>query len=231
MLSFAGVYGQSGTSMDYEQARRNMIEQQIRPWEVLDQRVLDLLARVRREDFVPPVYRALAFADLEIPLGHGESMWAPKVEARVLQALDIRPNERVLEVGTGSGYFTALVASLAMEVVSVEIVPEFVDKAQAKLKAHGITNFRLHAGDGARDWAEDGSFDVIVLTGSTPLPPSGHLRRLHPGGRLFAVVGEAPAMQAQLVHCMAHGSYRTDVLFETCIKSLVNVPEPERFVF
>jgi protein-L-isoaspartate(D-aspartate) O-methyltransferase len=217
--------------MDYEQARHNMIEQQIRTWDVLDQRVLDLLARVKREDFVPPVYRSLAFADLELPLGHGEAMWAPKMEARVLQSLDLRPQERVLEVGTGSGYFTALLASQAMQVVSVEIVPEFKEDAERKLRAHGIANVQLRTGDAARDWAEDGAFDVIVLTGSTPLLPPACLNRVSPGGRLFAIVGEDPVMQARLLHCVAHGSFRTEVLFETSIKALVNALEPERFEF
>lgn len=217
--------------MDYELARHNMIEQQIRPWEVLDQRVLDLLARVKREDFVPPVYRALAFADMEIPLGHGEAMWCPKVEARVLQALALKRTDRVLEVGTGSGYLTALMAAQAMQVVSVEIHPDLMASAEAKLKAHGFANVVVKQGDAARDWGEDGRFDVIVLTGSTPVLPEAFFRRLNPGGRLFAVVGESPVMQAQLVTCLDELARRTDVLFETELKPLVNALEPERFEF
>ncbi len=217
--------------MDYELARHNMIEQQIRPWEVLDQHVLDLLWRVKREDFVPPVYRALAFADMEIPLGHGEAMWYPKVEARVLQALALRRTDRVLEVGTGSGYLTALMAAQAMQVVSVEIHPDLKESAEAKLKAHGFANVTVKLGDAARDWGEDGRFDVIVLTGSTPVLPEAFFKRLNPGGRLFAVVGESPVMQAQLITCLDEQARRTDVLFETELKPLVNALEPERFEF
>ena len=217
--------------MDYEQARHLMIEQQIRPWEVLDQVVLDLLTKVKREDFVPPVYRSLAFVDTAIPLGHGESMWEPRLEARVLQALAIKPHERVLEVGTGSAYLTALLANLAMRVVSVEIVPEFRDEAEKKLKAHGLENVVVKTGDAAQDWAEDGQFDAIILTGSTPVLPDAYLARLKPGGRLFAIVGEGPAMQARLVTKVGGGASRTDVLFETSVKSLVHALEPEHFVF
>lgn len=217
--------------MDYELARHNMIEQQIRPWEVLDQNVLDLLARVRREDFVPPVYRSLAFVDMEIPLGHGEAMWYPKIEARVLQALALKRTDRVLEVGTGSAYLTALMATLAMQVVSVEIHPDLKESAEAKLRAHGLANVQVKRGDAARDWAEDGRFDAIVLTGSTPVLPEAYFKRLNPGGRLFAVVGESPVMQAQLITCVDEYARRTDVLFETELKALVNALQPERFVF
>lgn len=217
--------------MDFELARHNMIEQQIRPWEVLDQNVLDLLARVRREDFVPPVYRSLAFADMEIPIGHGEAMWYPKIEARLLQALALKRTDRVLEVGTGSGYLTALMAAQAMQVVSVEIHPDLKEAAEAKLKAHGFANVQVKCGDAARDWAQDGRFDAIVLTGSTPLLPQAYLNRLNPGGRMFAVVGESPVMQAWLVTCVGHDARRTDVLFETDLKALVNALQPERFVF
>lgn len=217
--------------MDFDLARHNMIEQQIRPWEVLDQNVLDLLARVRREDFVPPVYRSLAFVDMEIPLGHGEAMWYPKIEARVLQALQLKRTDRVLEVGTGSGYFTALMAAQAMQVVSVEIYPDLKESAEAKLKAHGFANVQVKQGDAARDWLDDGRFDVIVLTGSTPVLPEAYLKRLNPGGRLFAVVGDSPVMQAQLITCINEHARRTDVLFETALKPLVNALAPERFVF
>lgn len=217
--------------MDMDVARHNMIEQQIRPWEVLDQRVLDLFWRVKREDFVPPVYRSLAFVDMEIPLGHGECMWHPKVEARVLQALALQRNDRVLEVGTGSGYLTALMAAQAMQVVSVEIHPDLKETAEAKLKAHGFANVTVKLGDAARDWGEDGRFDVIVLTGSTPVLPEAFFKRLTPGGRLFAVVGKPPVMQAQLVTCLDDQARRTDILFETVLKPLVNALEPERFEF
>ena len=217
--------------MDFEQARYNMIEQQIRPWDVLDQGVLDLLLKVRREDFVPEAHRSLAFVDMEIPLGHDEFMWTPKLEARVLQELYLRRNDRVLEIGTGSGYLTALLAAEAAAVVSIDIRPEFTAAAGQKLRAHGIGNIELHTGDAASGWDDEDGFDVIVLTGSTPLLSDALVRRLRPGGRLFAVVGEAPVMQAQLVTCNAPGAYRSVTLFETCVKALVNAPHPAAFVF
>ncbi len=216
---------------DVERARFNMVEQQIRPWEVLDQRVLDLLFRVHREDYVPPASRALAFADLEIPLGSGETMLTPKIEARIVQELELKSTDRVLEVGTGSGYMTALLASLAAHVYSVDINPEFTQTAAAKLRTHGIGNVTLDTGDAARGWDKHGPYDVIVLTGSLPLLPPAFQNSLQPGGRLFAVVGEAPIMEARLVTCLARGVYNTMDLFETCIPSLRNAVQPERFVF
>jgi protein-L-isoaspartate(D-aspartate) O-methyltransferase len=217
--------------MDIEQARYNMVEQQIRPWDVLDQEILDLLFKVRREDFVPPAHRALAFVDMEIPLGHGQAMWTPKLEARVLQELVVKPSDRVLEIGTGSGYLTALLASRAGEVVSVDIEPEFTAAATQKLRAHGLDTISLFTADAACDWADDAGFDVIVLTGSTPLLADAWRGRLRVGGRLFAIVGEAPVMQAQLVTCTAPGVTRSVTLFETCVAPLVNAPQPAAFVF
>jgi protein-L-isoaspartate(D-aspartate) O-methyltransferase len=217
--------------MDIEQARYNMVEQQIRPWDVLNQDVLDLLFKVRREDFVPQAHRALAFIDMEIPLGHGQAMWTPKLEARAIQELAIRPTDRVLEIGTGSGYLTALLASQAAEVVSVDIIAEFTAAATQKLRAHGFENLTLHTADAARDWADDAGFDVIVLTGSTPLLPDALRRRLRVGGRLFAIVGEPPVMQAQLITCTAPGATRSVTLFETCVAPLANAPQPAAFVF
>jgi protein-L-isoaspartate(D-aspartate) O-methyltransferase len=217
--------------MDFEQARFNMVEQQIRPWDVLDQRVLDLLLRVRREDFVPQQYRALAFADMEIPLGHGERMLAPRMEARMLQELALRPSDKVLEVGTGSGYMTALLASLANHVYSVDIVSEFTQTAGARLSAHGIANVTLETGDAARGWDRHAPYDAIVLTGSVPVLADAFPKSLQPGGRLIAVVGELPVMEAQLVTCAAAGAYCTTGLFETCIAALKNAPQPAKFVF
>ena len=217
--------------MDIEQARYNMVEQQIRPWDVLDQDVLNLLFKLRREDFVPEAHRALAFVDMEIPLGHGQAMWTPKLEARVIQELAIRPSDQVLEIGTGSGYLTALLAMNAAKVVSVEIHPEFSAAAGHKLRAHGIENVALHVADAARDWAFDGDFDVIVLTGSTPLLSGAFRNRLRTGGRLFAITGMAPVMQAQLITCTAPGAFRSVTLFETCVTELVNAPQPTAFVF
>ncbi|OYW35919.1 MAG: protein-L-isoaspartate O-methyltransferase [Hydrogenophilales bacterium 12-61-10] len=217
--------------MDIEQARYNMVEQQIRTWDVLDQDVLSLLFKIRREDFVPEAHRALAFVDMEIPLGHGQAMWTPKLEARVIQELAIRPTDRVLEIGTGSGYLTALLAMNAAEVVSTEIYPAFSTAAGNKLRAHGIENVTLHVGDAARDWPDDAGFDVIVLTGSTPLLSGAFRNRLRTGGRMFAIIGSAPVMQAQLITCTAPGAFRSVTLFETCLTELVNAPQPIAFVF
>ncbi|MCA1978276.1 MAG: protein-L-isoaspartate O-methyltransferase [Thiobacillus sp.] len=217
--------------MDIEQARYNMVEQQIRPWDVLNQQVLDLLFRLRREDFVPEAHRALAFVDMEIPLGHGQTMWTPKLEARAVQELTLAPTDRVLEIGTGSGYLTALLAAQAAEVVSVDIYADFTASAGAKLAAHGIENVALHTADAARDWADPAGFDAIVLTGSTPLLSDAFRRRLRVGGRLFAITGTAPVMQAQLLTCTAPGAFRSVTLFETCVAPLVNAPQPAAFVF
>jgi protein-L-isoaspartate(D-aspartate) O-methyltransferase len=208
-----------------------MVEQQIRPWEVLDQRVLDLLFRVHREDFVPPQYRALAFVDMEIPIGHGEKMLAPKMEARMVQELALNPGERILEVGTGSGYMTALLASLCGQVYSVDIVSEFTSGAGAKLAAHGFRNVTLETGDAARGWDRHAPYDAIVITGSLPLMPAAFPKSLRPGGRMIAVVGEPPVMETQLVTCVAAGACNTTGLFETCIAPLRNALQPERFVF
>jgi protein-L-isoaspartate(D-aspartate) O-methyltransferase len=216
--------------MDFEQARFNMVEQQIRTWDVLDQRVLDLLFELRREDFVPPAYRALAFADLEIPLGDGERMWAPKLEARVLQELEIDRNDAVLEIGTGSGYLTALLARCAAAVTTVEILPRLSADAADKLSHAGIFNAQLEVGDGARGW-RDGQYDAIVLTGSTPVVPDSWLHQLKPGGRLFAVAGDPPVMTARLVHWTAPGAFSTQDLFETVVAPLRNAAQPARFVF
>lgn len=217
--------------MNLEQARSNMVEQQIRPWEVIDQDVLDLLYVVPREDFVPPASRNLAFVDMEIPLGEGERMWAPKIEARALQALAVRKTERVLEVGTGSGYLTALLAHRAAQVRSVEIKPALAAFGRANIERHGVDNVTLETGDGARGWPAGAPYDVIVLTGSVPILPHALLEQLAPGGRLFAVVGEAPIMTAQLVSCLAPGSFRTLGLFETVIAPLENCEQPSRFRF
>ena len=217
--------------MDFEQARFNMVEQQVRPWEVLDPKVLDLLFRIRREDYVPQVYRSLAFVDMEIPLGHGELMWPPRIEARALQALQLSNHERVLEVGTGSGYFTALLAAQAGVVVTVEIHADLKTEAERKFQAHGLTNVQTRLGDAARDWSDDGAFDVIVFTGSSPLLPEAYLKRLNPGGRLFAIVGEGAIMSARLVTCLSAGTFRHDSLFETRVQSLHNALVPERFTF
>jgi protein-L-isoaspartate(D-aspartate) O-methyltransferase len=217
--------------MNLEQARFNMVEQQIRPWEVLDQGVLDLLFELPREDFVPEKHRNLAFADLEIPLGHGEVMLAPKLEARMVQELTLRPTDKILEVGTGSGYMTALLARLGAHVVSVEIVPELKAFAERNLRAHDILNVTLELGDAARGWPQHAPYDAIVLTGSTPVLPEAFRASLAPGGRLLAVVGDPPVMTAQLITRVDEHSFSSVGLFETCIPALRNAQQPERFVF
>jgi len=217
-------------AMDYEQARFNMVEQQVRTWDVLDQEILDLLFEVKREEFVPPAHRTLAFADLELPLGNGQCMWAPKLEARVLQTLKLKPRESVLEIGTGSGYFAALLGRRAGNVTSVEIDAGLSSRAAATLARTGAANVRCEVGDGARGWGME-QFDAIVLTGSTPLLPEEFFRQLKPGGRIFAIVGDAPVMTARLVDWTAPGSRVTTDLFETVVAPLINAAAPARFRF
>ena len=221
--------------MNLEQARTNMVEQQIRTWEVLDQDILDLLYVVPREEFVPQKHRELAFSDMEIPIEEGvkagERMWQPKLEARVLQELNVRKTDRVLEVGTGSGYFTALLSHRAAQVVSVEIKPALAAFGRANLERHGTDNVTLEIGDAARGWPAHAPYDVIVLTGSTPLLPPSLVEQLAPGARLFAVVGEPPAMSARLVLSFEAGAIRSSTLFETVIAPLVNAERPSRFRF
>jgi protein-L-isoaspartate(D-aspartate) O-methyltransferase len=217
--------------MNLEQARTNMVEQQIRTWEVLDQDVLDLLYMVPREEFVPPEHQALAFSDLQLPIGEGQKMWEPKLEARVLQELMVHKTDRVLEVGTGSGYLTALLAHRAAQVVSVEINPRLAEFGRRNLERHGADNVTLELGDAARGWDRHAPYQVIVLTGSTPLLPQAFLRQLDLGGRLFAVVGEAPAMSGRLMTCTAPQAYNSIDLFETVIAPLANCEHPPRFRF
>jgi protein-L-isoaspartate(D-aspartate) O-methyltransferase len=217
--------------MNVEQARFNMIEQQIRTWEVLDSTVLDLLFQVKREDFVPPAHRDLAFADLEVPLGHGEAMMQPKVEARILQELGVAPHETVYEVGTGSGYLTALLARRGRHVSSAEIHADLSAAAGASLRGAGIANVTLLQGDSAARPLAESAFDVIVITGSMPILPQAFLDRLAVGGRLFAVVGDAPVMKAMLVRRVTSASFQPVELFETVLKPLVNAPQPPRFRF
>jgi protein-L-isoaspartate(D-aspartate) O-methyltransferase len=180
---------------------------------------------------VPGSLRSLAFVDMEIPIGHGEFMMTPKMEARILQELTIQPSDRILEIGTGSGYLTALLATLGQHVTSVDIIPEFTTHARAKLLAHHITNVSLETGDAALDWPSHAAYDVIVLTGSTPVLPQNLLNRLSVQGRLFAITGDAPAMIAQCITRTDSNNWRTRNLFETVIKPLQHAMQPERFVF
>jgi protein-L-isoaspartate(D-aspartate) O-methyltransferase len=217
--------------MNVEQARFNMVEQQIRPWDVLDPAVLGLLFEVKRELFVPAAHAGLAFADMEIPLGHGEAMMQPKVEARILQELAVRPEDTVYEVGTGSGYLAALLARRARHVTSAEIHADLQAAAAANLARAGISNVTLMPGDSARAPMGEAAYDVIVLTGSTPELPQAFVDRLNPGGRLFAVVGDPPVMTAVILAREAGGAPRRTELFETLLKPLVHAQAPARFRF
>ncbi|CAN5365775.1 protein-L-isoaspartate O-methyltransferase [soil metagenome] len=227
--------------MNIEQARLNMIVQQIRPWEVFDQDVLDLLLVVRREDFVPPAFKPLAFADTQIPLqfddkgDEGESMFSPKIEARILQEIAVRKHENVLEIGAGSGYMAALLGHRARHVTSVEIDPALQAMAERNLADAGIDNVHVVAGDGAQGWAGSGSesapYDVIVISGSLPRLPEVFLEQIKVGGRIFAIIGEEPAMTAQVITRVSADSYKTTTLFETCVKPLRNALTPPHFKF
>ena len=217
--------------MNIEQARYNMIEQQIRPWDVLDPQVLDLLFVVKREDFVPPAYRNLAFADMEIPIGSGQLMLAPKIEAKMLQELGLKKTDKVLEIGTGSGYMAALLAARCEHVVTIESRPELVAMAKQNLERAGVANATVELGDGAKGWAQRGPYDAIVVSGSLPLVPDALLKQLRIGGKLAVVVGEAPVMEAQLITCTADGIYNTVNLFETVIPALDGVETRESFTF
>ena len=217
--------------MNLEQARFNMIEQQIRPWEVIDQGVLDLLFVVKREEFVPQAYRLLAFADIEIPLGHDASMLPPKIEAHALQALRVTKSDKVLEIGSGSGYMAALLAAHAAQVWSVDIVPALTEMARGNLRRQDIGNVTLETGDAVLGWPARAPYDVIMVSGSVPVVPPELLAQLKVGGRMFAIVGEVPAMQAQLIVRTGEDACNTTSLFETVVPALVNAPQPARFTF
>ncbi|MCU0834508.1 MAG: protein-L-isoaspartate O-methyltransferase [Chromatiaceae bacterium] len=216
-----------------EQARFNMIQQQIRPWEVTDDRVLEAMDAVPRERFVPDAYQGLAYADIEVPLGEGQVMLPPKLAGRLLQALAIGPEDRVLEIGTGTGYLTACLARLGARVVTVEIHPALAQQAQANLAALAIANVEVRAGDGLAGPVAGGPFAAIVVTGSLPSAEAlpALQGQLAAGGRLFAVVGAGVVMQALLITRAAGGQYRREALFETSVPPLENVPQPSRFVF
>jgi protein-L-isoaspartate(D-aspartate) O-methyltransferase len=222
--------------MDFERARFNMIEQQIRPWNVLDQDVLDLLSVVRREDFVPPAYRQMAFTDMEVPLtiggrATGETMLAPKVEARILQELAVRRHESVLEIGAGSGYMAALLAHRARHVDTLEIDADLARFATENLARAGIANVTVRHADGADPAVNLPNYDVIVLSGSVPVVPERLLAKLSPGGRLAAIVGELPVMQAQVLTRAQGGGTTTRSVFETVAKPLRGFPAKSRFRF
>ncbi len=217
--------------MNVEQARFNMVEQQIRPWDVLDFKVLDLLQLTPREEFVPKGYEELAFADMEIPLDHGEVMLAPKIVARMMQAANIHESDSIFEVGTGTGYGTALLAKAAREVESVDIHPDFIETAQQNLTNQGIDNVTLDTRDAAQGVGSDRLYDVIIITGSLPTLPDSFQHSLQRGGRLVAVVGNAPVMQAVLITRSGDNEWSEEVLFETEIPPLRNVAAVKPFTF
>jgi protein-L-isoaspartate(D-aspartate) O-methyltransferase len=217
--------------LNIEQARFNMIEQQIRPWNVLDPAVLALLAAVRREDFVPTAYRALAFVDCEVPLPDGQNMLAPKLEARLLQELAVQRHERLLEIGAGSGFMAALLAHRGRSVLSLEIRPGLATMAAANLQRAGIANCKVRVLDGSRGAPDDAPFDAIVLSGSVNAVPQTLLDQLTPGGRLIAIVGDEPIMRAVRVHRTADSQFQSTDLFDTVAARLSGFGEPSRFHF
>jgi len=217
--------------MDLEKARFNMIEQQIRPWDVLDQEILDLLAVVKREQFVPQAYAALAFVDMEIPLPGGQNMLAPRVEARILQELAVRKHEQVLEIGAGSGYMAALLAHRARHVLTVDILPELAALARKNLADAGVTNVDVAEGNAAAGWAAGAPYDVICISGALPSVPASILSQVKVGGRIAAFVGTQPAMEAQIITRVSETEYKTINLFETVVAPLTGAEQPSRFHF
>jgi protein-L-isoaspartate(D-aspartate) O-methyltransferase len=215
--------------MNFETARAQMLGQQVRAWEVLDDRVLGVMQATPRELFVPESDRELAFADTEIPLGHGQSMLAPKIEGKLLQALQIEPSDEVLEIGTGSGYLTACLARLARHVTSVDIFPDFVTAAGARLREHGIRNVDLSTADGLT-LPKTTQFDALAVTGSVPVMTEHFTSMLKPYGRLFIVVGRLPVMEACLIAQHPRGHQTRQSLFETVLPPLLNAEQPEPFV-
>jgi protein-L-isoaspartate(D-aspartate) O-methyltransferase len=217
----------------FEKARFNMVEQQIRPWEVLDTRVLSLMQSLPRDAFVPESYRHLAYADIEIPIGQGQHMMFPRLEAKLLQALAIQPKDKVLEVGTGSGYLTNCLANLAQQVISIDIHNEFTEQAKEKLEAQGIRNGLLKCGDALAGPLEEGPFDAIAVTGSLPTSQQAEIFRqqLKVGGRLFVVIGSAPVMECMLISRHADKIFQEESILETELAPLINAPAPVEFVF
>jgi protein-L-isoaspartate(D-aspartate) O-methyltransferase len=217
--------------MNIEQARFNMIEQQIRPWNVLDQDVLDLLLVVKREDFVPPAYKSLAFVDTDIPLPGGEAMFSPKLEARVLQEISLKKHETVLEIGAGSGYMAALLAHKARHVTTIEIAPELKALAEKNLANAGVSNVTVELGNGAEGWAQGAPFDVIVISGGLEVLPDAFLKQLKVGGRIAVILGQAPVMTANIITRVSDVAYDTVKVFETNVKPLSAAAAPSHFVF
>jgi protein-L-isoaspartate(D-aspartate) O-methyltransferase len=217
--------------MNIEQARFNMIEQQIRPWNVLDQDVLDLLHVVKREQFVPAAYQNLAFADVEIPLPGGAAMLAPKFEARIMQEVGVKKHETVLEIGTGSGYMAALLAHRAAKVTTVEINPETAELAKKNLANAGVHNVAVEVGNGAQGWEKGAPYDVIVISGALEVLPEAILKQVKVGGRVAAIVGQAPVMEAAIITRTGENAYSTVKVFETNVRYLTGAPALSHFQF
>jgi protein-L-isoaspartate(D-aspartate) O-methyltransferase len=216
-------------AMNFEQARQNMVENQVRPWEVLDLRVLEALSGVRREDFVAPEHRQMAFADLGLPLGHGEVMLKPVIEGRILQALELTTTDKVLEIGTGAGFLTACMARLAEHVTSVDVHADVIERARARLQAAGVHNVALEVAEAVNAWQPSGVFDAVVVTGAVATIPERFLRWVKPGGRMFVVHGQSPAQQALLLTHEGEGRYREESLFETDLPYLAHAAPAKRF--
>ena len=217
--------------MNFEQARSNMIEQQIKPWDVPNQSVLDLISEIHREDFVPDEYKRLALADVRIPLAHDRVTMTPKVEARLLQALEIKPDDEILEVGTGCAYMTALLAKSGHHVRSIDVHPEFTEQARLKLQQHNIHNVTLECGNAIHGWQQSSSYDVIVLTGSVPVLEDHLQKQLKLGGRMFAITGQSPVMEARLIKRVAENEWYNKILFETDLPELEGATQIETFKF
>jgi protein-L-isoaspartate(D-aspartate) O-methyltransferase len=217
--------------INFETARRRMVDEQIRPWDVTDERLLEVIRRTPREDFVAPEHRNLAYADMNLPLGDGHTMMAPRLEARLLQELGVGAKDKVLEIGTGSGYVTALLAALAEQVFSMEIDIARAERTKRILSSRGVKNVTVEVGDAARGWPAHAPYDAILATGSLPLLPSELREQLAPGGRLVAIVGQAPTMEAIRIERVDQNNWRQTSLLETVVAPLVNAPAPPKFVF
>lgn len=217
--------------MNFEQARFNMVEQQVRTWEVLDEHVLELLETTHREDFVPVRYRKLAFTDMAIPLDHGQTMMKPVVEGRLLQSLELKPDETVLEIGTGSGFITACLAQMAKQVISVDLYEQFSNEVAAKLKDKDIHNVELETGNVMTGWQPEQAHDVLVVTGSVSLIPDHFRGWVNPSGRIFVVCGEGPAMEAKLLTKLNATEWREESLFETDLARLIDAEKVQEFEF
>lgn len=218
-------------SVDVDSARTNMLLNQVRACEVLDLHVLELLRVVPRERFVPDPYRNLAFADQMLPIGHGQVMFSPMCEGRFLQALAVRPSDKVLEVGTGTGYMAALLSKVARSVMTIDIFEDFVASARQRLTRGGYGNVEVLLGDAALGWPTAGPYDVILVTGSLPILPPAYVNQLNPGGRLGVIIGHGPAMQAQVLTVRTSKGIHVSSLFETEVPPLLNAPQPDSFVF